>query len=277
MHFDSVVFAGGGNRCFWQAGFWSVAAAELDLRPSSVAAVSAGSAVACTLFARTFDQGFEQHLRAVAGNRRNLYLHKLLLRQPVFPHGAMYRDAILGSIDRDALWRLHQGPDIRVLVSCPPRWATRRMAMLLGAITIGVDAWEGDAIECSAGRRIGFQPLYISVRECTTAQALADLIIASSCIPPLTPQARRNGVALFDGGLVANVPTDGVSAPGSQTLVLLTRQFPRLPSIRGHTYVQPSQPIPVGAWDYTNDVALQATLDLGRRDGESFCSANKYP
>lgn len=273
MQYDAVIFTGGGNRCFWQAGFWSSLAA-LNPRPSGIAAVSAGAAVACTLFAGTFEHGFRSHLRAVARNRRNVYLHNLVRQQPVFPHGAMYRDALLHSLDDAALARLHQGPDIKVLVSCPPRWATRRMAMLLGAVAAGVDAWEGDPVHGSTARRIGFHPLYLSVRECSTPQALADLIIASSCIPPLTPQARRNGVALFDGGLVTNLPSDGVPPAGTQTLVLLTRQYSQLPSVAGHTYVQPSQPIPVGAWDYTNDAALQATFDLGCRDGEAFCHAN---
>ncbi len=275
MHFDSAVFAGGGNRCFWQAGFWSVAAAALDLRPSVVVAVSAGSAVACALFARTFDQGFEQHLRAVASNRRNVYLRNLLRRQPVFPHGAMYRDAILTSIDRDALLRLHGGPEIKILIACPPRWATRRLAMLLGAVAFGADVWNGDCVHCSAARRIGFKPLYVSVRECATPEALADLIIASSCVPPLTPQARHNGRALFDGGLVSSVPIDGVPSAGTETLVLLTHHLSSLPSTPGRTYVQPSQAIPIGAWDYTNEMALRATFDLGQRDGEAFCRVNR--
>lgn len=271
MQFDSVVFAGGGNRCFWQAGFWSVAAPALNLRPSRVAAVSAGSAVACALFAKTFDYGFRNHLMEVARNRRNMYLQNVMRKQPVFPHGAMYRNAILACVSGDALMRLHQGPDIRVLVSCPPRWATRRMAMFLGAVAVGVDAWDGDRVDFSSGRRIGFNPLYVSVRECSTPEALADLIIASSCIPPLTPQAQRDGICLFDGGLVTNVPIDGITPAGTHTLVLLTRQATHLPSNSGRTYVQPSKPIPVGAWDYTNDAALQATFDLGRRDAEAFC------
>ena len=58
-------------------------------------------------------------------------------------------------------------------------------------------------------------------------------------------------MALFDGGLVSNVPTDGVANKDGKTLVLLTRQFGKLPNIAGRTYVQPSQPIPVSAWDCT--------------------------
>jgi predicted acylesterase/phospholipase RssA len=271
MHFDHVVFSGGGNRCFWQAGFWSVAAAALNLKPDGVAAVSAGSAVACALFAGTFEQGFVGYKKAIAGNGRNVYLRNLLRERPVFPHGDMYRNAILDSIDASALARLHQGPEIRILMSCPPRWASRRMAIMLGALAFCVDACEKDAVHTSSGRNIGFKPLYLSVRECATPAELADLIIASSCVPPLTPQATRNGVSLFDGGLVSNVPTEFVGGTGGETLVLLSRRFKALPTIPGRTYVQPSQPVQVGAWDYTDDAALQSTFDLGRRDGERFC------
>jgi hypothetical protein len=89
----------------------------------------------------------------------------------------------------------------------------------------------------------------------------------------LTPQATRDGVSLFDGGLVSNVPTEFVGGSGGETLVLLSKRFKALPSVPGRTYVQPSQPIQVGTWDYTDDAALQSTFDLGRRDGETFCGA----
>ncbi|MFZ4536024.1 patatin-like phospholipase family protein [Propionivibrio sp.] len=273
VHYENVVFAGGGNRCFWQAGFWSVAAAALRLRPSRVNAVSAGSAIACALFAGTFDKGFRRYKKSLAANGSNFNLRNLLREQPVFPHGNMYREAILGSINEPALARLHQGPEINVLISCPPSWASPGMALLLGMIATGIDAVGDEFVHSSIGCRIGFKPLFISVRECFTPDSLADLIIASSCTPPLTPQARRNGIALLDGGLVSNVPMDDEAEQHGQTLVLLTRQFTTLPSIPGRTYVQPSQPIPVAAWDYTNDAAVQSTYDLGRRDGESFCAS----
>jgi predicted acylesterase/phospholipase RssA len=273
MHFENIVFAGGGNRCFWQAGFWSVASAVFDLKPARVASVSAGSAIACALFAGTFEQGFANFKQAIAGNERNVYPSNLLHRQPVFPHGGLYRDAILGSIDAPALARLHHGPNIHILVSCPPSWSSERLAFLLGLCAVGLDALRKNSVHDSMGGRFGFKPAFMSVRECATPDALADLIIASSCVPPLTPQSRRNGKPIFDGGLVSNVPTDGITEHRGQTLVLLSRQFASLPSIAGHTYVQPSEPIPVRVWDYTNHAALQATFDLGRRDGEAFCAA----
>lgn len=273
MHFENVVFAGGGNRCFWQAGFWSVAEPVLDLKPSGVVSVSAGSAVACALFAGTFEQGFVGFKRAIAENDRNLYLSNLLHKRPVFPHGKLYRNAILGSIDGQALARLHDGPEIFVLISCPPRWASARMALLLGMLAVGWDACNNQAVHSRGGYWFGFKPEYLSVRECRSPAELADLILASSCVPPLIPQARRNGKAIFDGGLVNNVPTDAVPRKDQQTLVLLTRRFSQLPTVPGCTYVQPSQTIPASFWDYTDDAALQATFDLGCRDAERFCAS----
>lgn len=273
MHFENIVFSGGGNRCFWQAGFWSVAAPALNLKPSRVVSVSAGAAIACALFAGTFELGFAGFKQAIAENGRNLYLFNLLQKKPVFPHGNIYRNAILGSIDGPALTRLHDGPDIFVLISYPPSWASGRIALILGLVAAGLDALNKKAIHPSAATRIGFKPLYLSIRECNTPDELADLIIASSCVPPLTPQAKRNGNAVFDGGLISNIPVEGVPKTDCQTLVLLTRQFPKLPSVDGRVYVQPSAPIPSGFWDYTDNVALQATFDLGRRDAETFCSS----
>ena len=273
--FKNVVFAGGGNRCFWQAGFWSVAESELKLAPRNVVAVSAGSAIACTLFAGTFDDAFAVYKKAIDRNERNVYLRNLLRQHPVFPHGPMYRDAILGGLDAQALQRLHQGPGIHVLISCPPAWASPSVTIALGVLAAGWDSWGKEQVHQSLGSRIGFKPLYVAVQDCFTPPDVADLIIASSCIPPLTPRNRIKGVAPLDGGLVSNVPIDRLAGKSGETLVLLTRRFASLPSIRGRTYVQPSKTVPVGAWDYTNGAALQATYDLGRRDAENFCAGTR--
>ncbi len=271
--YENVVFAGGGNRCFWQAGFWSVAADELELRPRRVTAVSAGSAIACTLFSGNFNAGFARFKEALAVNDSNFRLGNLLRDRPLFPHGDMYRAAILASIDEQALSRLHRGPEISVLVACPPNWAPPGIAVLLGLIAGEIDEWGTASVHSSAGGRVGFRPMFIPVRECATPAALADLIIASSCVPPLTPQAVRDGIYLLDGGFVSNVPIDGLGEAPGQTLVLLTRQFAELPMVPGRVYVQPSQAIPANAWDYTDVAAVQSTFDLGRRDGERFCAA----
>lgn len=275
MHFDQVVFSGGGNRCFWQAGFWSALAPALKRPPAAVSAVSAGAAIACVLFAGTFESGFEDHKRAVQRNPYNLYVRNLLKAKPVFPHGAMYRSAILGSINSAALARLHQGPDITIVVARPPRWASRRLAMVLGAVSAGVDAWNAHHLDAAAALNLGFEPLHVSVHDCRTPEELADVIVASSCVPPLTPLMHQQGIPLLDGGLVGTVPRNPAHASKGHTLVLLTRQFKCLPDIPCTTYVQPSRPVPVGTWDYTDNIALQAAFELGQSDGAEFYATFK--
>ena len=76
---------------------------------------------------------------------------------------------------------------------------------------------------------------------------------------------------------MGSVPALEGAPQAQRTLVLLTRQFPRLPALPGHTWVQPSRPIPVRTWDYTNETALQDAYELGQEDGAAFFSSLMVP
>jgi hypothetical protein len=87
---------------------------------------------------------------------------------------------------------------------------------------------------------------------------------------PITPV---NGAPAFDGGLVDNVPVmplAPVEAAGGRTLVLLTRNYRRLPEVPGRTYAQPSQPIRVKQFDLTNPGGIRDAYQLGLLDGAAF-------
>jgi predicted acylesterase/phospholipase RssA len=58
------------------------------------------------------------------------------------------------------------------------------------------------------------------------ADALADLVLASSCTPPFTPLLHHAGRPVLDGSIADNVPVD--AAGDGPVLVLLTRPFRRL-------------------------------------------------
>jgi predicted acylesterase/phospholipase RssA len=122
-------------------------------------------------------------------------------------------------------------------------------------------------------RRLGFTAEHVSVRTCPTPESLADLVLASSCTPPFTPALAHGGRPALDGGVADNVPAAAVESGDGPTLVLLTRRYARLPAHPGRSYVQPSAPVPVSAWDYTDAAGVQAAFDLGRRDGEAFARA----
>lgn len=272
--FEQVVFAGGGNRCWWQAGFWDVVADEICLRPRLIAGVSAGAATACMLYANTSSAVLEYYHRALAGNRRNAHLHHIFSRsQRVFPHARIYRQALKDVLGGDHFERLkREAPEIRIQFARLPRHLGPRSAVGVGLLAYNLEKYWKKRLHPTFGRWLGFTPEVVRVADCETDDDLVSLLVASSCTPPFTPIEYRNGKPTLDGGMVDNVPVDAVER-GRTTLVLVTRRYSNHAPIFSHSgrlYVQPSEKVPVSAWDYTNPDAMTKTYQQGRRDGNAF-------
>jgi predicted acylesterase/phospholipase RssA len=273
--FESVVMAGGGSRCLWHVGFWREAAEPLRLAPRQIATVSAGGALSSAIFSGKGDEALRYFVDVTSRNPRNIYLRNVVGPEKVFPHEKMYRRALLDILDMAALQRLHAGPDIRILLGHAPRWLGPRGGLVLAALAYNYDKHVRKLVHPEAPTRVGFRPEVVSVRDCATPEQLTDLILASSCTPPMTALQRWNGRYVLDGGVVDNVPCCALQGEPGETLVLLTRRYPKLPEIARRTYVQPSEKLPISAWDYANPKGLQATYDLGRRDGEAFAQSRR--
>jgi predicted acylesterase/phospholipase RssA len=268
--FESVVFAGGGSRCFWHAGFWREVQGPLALAPRQIAAVSAAGAIACALNAGIGEEALRLFQAATRTNPRNFYPRNVFGTDPVFPHERMYRKAVLDLFDTAALAKVHAGPEIRMLLGHMPRWLGPRTGVLAASAAYNFDKRIRRVVHPTTPLAIGFRPEVVSVRECATPADLADLILASSCSPPMTPLLKWKGRYVLDGGVVDNVPVCALDDDPGETLVMLTRRYPALPDIPGRTYVQPSVKPAVSAWDYTSAERLQSAYDIGRRDGEAF-------
>ena len=282
--FEQVVFAGGGHRCWWQAGFWEVVAPAIDLRPQRIAGVSAGAATACMLFATDTREALDYYAEVLGDAPRNAYWGNLLRPgRRVFPHDGIYRQAIRHLLGGGHFRRLmNEAPDIHVQFSRLPGWLGPRSAVAVGLTAYNIEKYWKKSLHPRFGRRLGFRSEVARVQDCRDDDALVSLIIASSCTPPFTAIEYRDGRPTLDGGLVDNVPVDAFDrvpglegryvAPGS-TLVLTTRRYPRRPEIffvDGRVYVQPSSKVPVSSWDYASPARYRATFDQGRRDGEAF-------
>jgi len=269
-----VVFAGGGSRCLWQAGFWEIAESGLGIRPGIVAGVSAGSAVACMMFSGRLKTGLDYFKRITGLNRSNFYPSRIFGRGPVFPHYDMYRSVILETIEGAAFRKLKKGPEIRILLSRPPGFLGPRSATIVGLLAYTIEKKISYPVHPVMSARLGFKPEVVSIREVDTPQELADLVLASSCTPPFVPILKWNGIVSLDGGLIDNVPIAAIDAGemDGDVLLMLTRKYPdeKIPKIPGRIYVQPSEPIGITKWDYTSPSGLQDAYDLGRRDGEKF-------
>ena len=261
-----MVFSGGGCRCFWQAGFWQEAG---DLfAPEAMSAVSAGAAFACAAVGGTTDAVVAAFKRRTAANPRNFYLTRAPDR-PRFPHHGMYRGTVLETTDAPMLDRLREGPEIRVLLARPPTAWRPTPATAVGLLAYRADSLLRRTVHPKWPRALGFRSEVVRAGSCDTPDALADLILQSSCLPPLTPMLRRGGEPVIDGAVIDGVPVDIVDDL-RPTLVLLTRRYRRLPVRPGVHYVQPSKPVPIEMWDYTSPHGVEASFDLGRRDGAAF-------
>lgn len=276
--FEQVVLAGGGHRCWWQAGFWDVVAPRIALRPRVIAGVSAGAGIACMLFANDSREAIRHCYRAMAGNRRNAYWGNLLRPgERVFPQYAIYRVALKTLLGGEHFTRLQRNaPEIRVVYARTPRALGLRASAVLALIADQVDKHARKTLHPGFARRVGFTTEIERVQDCSSDDDLVALILASSCTPPFTPVLFRRGGPALDGGLVDSVPVAAVDPAPVTTLVLTTRRYPeyaQIFGISGRIYVQPSRRIPVSSWDYTAPELCERTFVLGRSDGEEFLRA----
>lgn len=276
--FEQVVLAGGGHRCWWQAGFWDVVAPRIALRPKVIAGVSAGAGIACLLYANDSREAIRFCYRTMSSNPKNAYwLNLLRPGERVFPQYAIYRSALktlLGGVHFNQLQR--NAPEIRVVYARIPRHLEFRSAAMLGMVADQFDKYGKKTLHPEFATRLGFTTEVELVKDCPNDDDLVSLILASSCTPPFTPVVYRRGGPVLDGGLVDSIPVAAVDPAPVPTLVLTTRRYPgyaQIFGLQGRIYVQPSRQIPVSSWDYTAPDRIEQTFVLGREDGETFLRA----
>jgi hypothetical protein len=271
--FDAISFAGGGNRCYWQGGFFEALNERFDLRPELAVGASAGAFAGIYSLLGLGARVRDSVLATCGPHRRNFDVSGWRRGEPLCPVGPLYRALIEDVLDAAALKALKARADVRLAITrLPPR-----LPPVLGA-ALGIGAYQLEKhlfapVHPRFGVKLGFRPDFIAVRDLGSPAALADTLIASSCVPPFMPVLQIDGAPAFDGGLVDNVPVTPlvpVEAAGGRSLVLLTRRYRRLPEIPGRTYVQPSRRIAVKQFDLTNPAGIRAAYELGLADGAEF-------
>ncbi|MCL1834222.1 MAG: patatin-like phospholipase family protein [Leptospirales bacterium] len=277
--FKYAVFAGGGCRCLWQVGFWNAVSPELNLKPDIVAGASAGAAMAAMIMAGTENIGLQLMKEAVAANKKNFYFRNMIKKERVLPHYDIYRNTMIKTFNSDALTRLKKGPEIRALCANPPIYLGAVSGTVIGLLSYTIEKHITHPVHPKLALSLGYRPMVIKLNDCNTAEELADMIISSSCTPPIVPVMRYKEKITLDGGIIDNVPVSAINrdeAPGKM-LVLMTRLYKanRIPNDPDILYIQPSKLPPIAKWDYTNPSGLQDAYDLGRRDGETFIKQYK--
>ena len=214
--FDAISFAGGGNRCYWQGGFFEALRERFDMAPALAVGASAGAFAGIYSLLGLGHRVRERVLASCGPHRRNVDLAGWRRGEPLYPVGPLYRALIEDVLDARALRALNARTDFRLALTRLPRGLPPLLGAALGITAYQLEKHLLGPVHPRFGRRLGFRPEFVSVRDLASPAALADALIASSCVPPFMPITQVNGAPAFDGGLVDNVPVHAARADRSR-------------------------------------------------------------
>lgn len=273
--YDALAFAGGGNRCYWQGGFFEAVNEKFDLGAPLTTGVSAGAFALCYSLLGLGHQVRAAVIAACGPHLRNFDFRGWRAGKPLYPVGSMYLDLLRNVFDDDALKKLQYMSDVRIGIARLPRGLPPVFGAALGVGAYQIEKKLFHPVHPKFGRKLGIKQEFARVRDLTKASELHELIVASGGVPPFMPVMMIGDRPAFDGGLVDNVPIaplEAVEREGGRTLVLLTRRYRKIPEVPGRTYVQPSEPIPIKQFDIRNADGFRLAYELGRKDGKTFAA-----
>ena len=274
--FAAVAFAGGGNRCYWQGGFWDAFSGLRPQRPDFVVGVSGGAFQASFSLIGEGDRVRKIVLDSCATRESGLDWRRLAQGRSPFLVGGLYRDLLTEVFGEAQLAALRRAPEIFLQVAHFPRWMPGGVAALASIAVYQLEKLITGAAHSSAGRHVGLSPDWASTHTAKSPADIVDALMATASVPPFMPIGAIHGRPALDGGLVDNPPLlklDAAEAAGRRALVLSTRSGKPLQSTALRTVVRPSQPITIDKFSVTDADGHRKAYELGLRDGEDFARA----
>ena len=272
---DTLVFAGGGNRCMWQAGLVSHLLEAGWRLPAQLVGTSAGAGVATALIAGKVAEGLQACKALYASNPRMVDFSNLWRGRLGFAHEHIFPAWVASYLNESNFEALRNAPSrLRVAFARPSPVLGLHLSTLAGTLAYIVDKHISNSIHPRLPTLLGLKLGFMNLHDCTNAAQAQNLISAAAAAPPFMRVRQVAGRAALDGGFVDNAPTGPIGQAAHtkpRTLILLTRFYPKLPqwfSWRGRHYWQPSQKIPVLTWDCTPKTTIQAAFDLGLHDAK---------
>jgi len=267
----TLALAGGGNRCWWQAGAISRLLEAGRSFPKQWVGTSAGAAIA----AACLTTGPEVALaacRELYGRTTRIFAWQGLRSGRLeFAHQTVYPAWLDAFVNESTFKKLRGcGASLQVAVTRPSRVLGLGISVALGTLAYIVDKKVRHSIHPGLPGLLGLRQEFIDITRCNVASEAHRVLLAAAAPPPIMPAVKLSGGYAFDGGYTDNAPIPQQShSQRAGTLVMLTRHYPDRPSLfrfRERLYWQPSRPIPVSTWDCTERATVDAAFRLGRED-----------
>jgi predicted acylesterase/phospholipase RssA len=266
--FNTLILAGGGNRCWWQAGVLSEWMSGDRLCASRFAGTSAGAGIATAALGGTLDAAIAACRRLYGANRANFDRAR---RE--FAHRTIYPEWVASLATANALARIRAaGVELQIGVARLPRPMPRSIGVGLGMLAYLVDKYVMASVHPRLPTWFGYRMELHRVHGAMSEAEARNLLEASAAAPPFMALRKIDGRVALDGGLCDNAPRVPTNASDERQLVLLTRHYPRRPRVfeqAGRWYMQPSRPVPVSTWDCTWRTDIGAAIALGRADARA--------
>jgi predicted acylesterase/phospholipase RssA len=268
---QTLVFAGGGNRCWWQAGavaHWQERGWAL---PPTLIGTSAGAAVAAACLSQRVTMALDGCIRLFDGNPRIFDWRGLARLKLSFAHQRVYPAWLSSFIDETGFDGLRLASSrLRVAFTRPARLLGLGGSLAAGTLAYMIDRYLANRLHPRLPRWLGLRYEFLDLQQCGDLAEAKNLLISAAAAPPFLSAQRIDGRHAIDGGYADNAPLPQQNAAEkSSTLVLLTRHYPKLPTLfrfNERHYWQPSQRIPVSTWDCTTRATVRDAFALGQQD-----------
>ncbi len=271
-HVETLVFAGGGNRCWWQAGLLTELFESGFTRPQRFVGTSGGAAVAASLLTMGAQHALDTCIAAYAGNPSIFdFSRRPKIR---FAHTTIYPAWIASFLNAESFSKFRASTtSLTVAVTRPTKLLGVGASALAGTLAYLVEKYWSKSLHPRLPRRLGLRQDFLTICADTSMEDAQALLVASATAPPIMPARRINGAFALDGGFVDSAPVEEQTPEQRRrTLVLLTRHYPDLPTLFNlgdRTYLQPSAKVPVSTWDCTSKTDVARAFEMGRRDALS--------
>jgi predicted acylesterase/phospholipase RssA len=268
---QTLVLAGGGNRCWWQVGLLKHLLEQDRPLPAQWVGTSAGAAIGASFLANSVDMALQACLRLFADNPKVFDWRGLLKLKLRFANQHIYPVWVEAFLNADTFATL-RGASSRLTVALtrPARYLGTGGSVAAGTLAYLVDKYLWNSLHPRLPGLLGLRQEFITLNDCADLASAQTLLVAAASAPPFISARRVGGRYAIDGGYTDNAPIPPQpSHEPSNTLVLLTRHYPKLPQLfgwLGRTYWQPSQRIPVSTWDCTPKTTVREAYELGVRD-----------
>lgn len=273
---DTLVFAGGGNRCWWQAGVISHLVGKGWKLPPHLVATSAGAGIATSALTCSTRDALASCKRLYERNQQLFSWRSLVRLKLKFAHQEIYPAWIASFTSDHHFEKLRSASsELTVAVTRPARALGLAGSLFAGSLAYAVDKKLAHSIHPRLPRYLGLRQEFLSVKSAANGHEARTLLQAAAAAAPFMAAQRVADQWAFDGGYADNAPIPPqTDEQQRKTLVLLTRHAPGLPAVfqwRGRTYWQPSQKVPVSTWDCRPGTTVDAAFDLGIRDCARLC------